>query len=237
MSILNLNGPTGRPARSKRAVKVWMGIGMVIAVLGVGSTLASTITINGGTNTEFGQGVQRTVYCGGEQRISVKPISSYLNSIETATPVSEGDSEHADSMSTAVPGTFYLSGIKVSEIPEECSGVNFVLTIYAANGSAPETISSQDGVSLINPTVLWKRTANIEDKGFLSRDKFGWIDPAPLASLQVGSKTLGKGSFTVTFNPVEVNADINLVGRILIETQDDVFDNNGTPISGARVRA
>ena len=239
MSILNLNGPTGRTARSKRAVKVWMGIGMVIAVLGVGSTLASTITINGGNNTEFGQGVQRTVYCGGEQRISVKPISSYLNTVETSTPISEGDSEHQDSVSNSAPGTFYLSGIKVSEIPEECSGVNFVLTIYSANGSAPEIIASQDGASLINPTVLWKRASNTEDKGVLSRDKFRWVDPTPLASLQVGSKTLGKGSFTVTFNPVAVNADINLVGRILIETQDDVFDGYGDAylVSGSRVRS
>jgi hypothetical protein len=56
-----------------------MGIGLVIAVLGVGSTLASTITINSGQNTEFGQGVERTVYCGGNKQISVTPISGYIN--------------------------------------------------------------------------------------------------------------------------------------------------------------
>jgi len=237
MSILNLNGPTGRPARSKRAVKVWMGIGMVIAVLGVGSTLASTITINGGTNTEFGQGVQRTVYCGGNQEITVKPISSYLNTVETSTPISDSGSEREDSVASTAPGTFYLSGIRVSDIPEECSGVDFVLTVYAADGIAPVAIVSQDGSSIVSPTVYWKRTSNSEDRGVLSADKTRWVDPAPLAYLQVGSKMLGKGSFTVNFNPVAINADINSVGRILIETQDDVFDGDGVVVNGSRVRS
>ena len=240
MSILNLNGPTGRPARSKRAVKVWMGIGMVIAVLGVGSTLASTITINGGTNTEFGQGVQRTVYCGGNKEISVKPISSYLNNVETSTPISDGGSEHEDSVSTAAPGSFYLSGIKVSEIPEECSGVNFVITVYAADGTQPIVISNLDNNPVVTPTVLWIRSESsiIEDKGYLSLNRNVFQSPeASGATLAVGSKRLGNGSFTVNFSPFATNTDINNVGRILIETQDDIFDGNGAPISGARVRS
>ena len=107
MSILNLNGPAGRSPRGKRAVKVWMGIGLVIAVLGVGSTLASTITINGGTNQEFGQGVQRTVYCGGNQEITVTPVSSYLNVAEPMP--SESESPEVSSAS-ASPSASNLAG-------------------------------------------------------------------------------------------------------------------------------
>jgi len=229
MSILNLNGPTGRPARSNRAVKVWMGIGMVIAVLGVGSTLASTITINGGTNTEFGQGVQRTVYCGGDKEITVKPISSYLNTVETSTPISDGGSEHEDSVATTAPGTFYLSGIRVSDIPDECTGVNFVLSVYAADGTTPIVISSMEQ-SVITPTVLWIRSesSTVEDKGVLSlnRNMFTRANSSG-ATLSVASKRLGNGSFTVNFSPFATNTDINDVGRILIETQDDVFDGDG----------
>jgi len=238
MSILNLNGPTGRPARSKRAVKVWMGIGMVIAVLGVGSTLASTITINGGSNTEFGQGVQRTVYCGGNQEITVKPISSYLNNVETVTPISEGDSEHDNAVATTAPGTFYLSGIKVSEIPEECSGVDFVLSVYAADGSAPITISSQGGDTVVTPTVLWNK--GTPDSGVLSLNRNRWVDPGYLASLQVTTNEETGGSFTITFNPIEVNANINLVGRILIESQDDTLADtypSAALVRGTRVRS
>ena len=220
MSILNLNGPTGRPARSKRAVKVWMGIGMVIAVLGVGSTLASTITINSGNNTEFGQGVQRTVYCGGDKEITVKPISSYIDSETVGSNGDESDHRDANAeptpVPTSAPGYFYLSGIAVSDIPEQCSGVNFVISVYAVGGSAPITISSYDNpvVRVITPTVLWKRY------------------------LTVGTHSAAKGSFVIHFNsnPNVSNTDINNVGRILIETQDNAFEDGGTPVVGARVR-
>ena len=53
MSILNLNGPAGRAPRSKKATKVWLGVGLLVAVLGIGSTFAANISINSGTNTEF----------------------------------------------------------------------------------------------------------------------------------------------------------------------------------------
>jgi len=239
MSILNLNGPTGRPARSKRAVKVWMGIGMVIAVLGVGSTLASTISINGGTNSEFGQGVQRTVYCGGNKEISVSPISTFKNNEETSTPISEGDSEHDDSVATTSPGSFYLSGIKVSDIPEECSGVNFVISVYASDGSAPITISGLEQ-GIVTPTVLWQRSesSDVEDTAILSLVRDSYVDPRPsLATVTPGSKRSGNGSFTINFSPLANNTNINDVGRILIETQNDTFDGEGTPVSAARIRS
>jgi len=237
MSILNLNGPAGRPARSKRAVKVWMGIGLVIAVLGVGSTLASTITINGGTNTEFGQGAQRTVYCGGNKQISVTPISSYLNRIETRTPVSEDSESHNSIVDTSTPGTFYLSGIKVSDIPEECSGVDFVLSVYPADGSSPVNIASIEGRNLVNPTVYWQRT-NSGDIGELSSRRDQYEDPSPMATFSVGID----GNFTVTFAAQYANMNINDVGRILIETQNDAINDDYrslglTPIRGSRPHA
>jgi len=235
MSILNLNGPAGRPARSKRAVKVWMGIGLVIAVLGVGSTLASTITINGGTNTEFGQGVQRTVYCGGNKEISVTPISSYLNKVETHTPVMEDSQSHNDVVDTSTPGTFYLSGIKVSDIPEECSGVDFVLSVYPADGTSVVNISTFESRNLTTPTVFWKRASG-SDSGELSARRDQYEDASPMATLNVGVD----GSFIVTFAARYANMNINDVGRILIETQNDAIDEgfqflNLTPVHGTRI--
>lgn len=83
MSILNLNTPQGRGPAGKKSVKLWMGVGLLAAVLGFGSTFAANITLNspGGT-TEFGQGVSQTVYCGGNQSVTVTPISSYQNTIQ-----------------------------------------------------------------------------------------------------------------------------------------------------------
>jgi hypothetical protein len=84
MSLLNLNSPEGRSPRGKQSSRVWMGFGLIIAVLGLGSTFAANININGGEpNIEFGQGLTQTVYCGEEEEsITVTPISAFVNSVE-----------------------------------------------------------------------------------------------------------------------------------------------------------
>ena len=223
MSILNLNGPSGRAPRSKSAVKVWMGIGLVIAVLGVGSTLASTITINGGTKTEFGQGVQRTVYCGGNKEITVTPVSKYLNIAEpTATPSAEPSEDPTPAENPA--GSFYLSAIKVSDIPTECSGVDFVLTVYDQLGGAePIAIATYREDPIKTPTVYWVDATNPMVYGGLlskSRDSYS---PTDGATLKVNDKNAGLGSFEILFKAEADHALINDVGRIVIETQTDTF--------------
>ena len=82
MSILNLNTPQGGNSGGKKKAKMWMGAGLLAAVLGVGSTLAANITLNSPEgNTEFGQGVTQTVYCGGDQSVTIAPISAYVNTV------------------------------------------------------------------------------------------------------------------------------------------------------------
>lgn len=85
MSILNLNVPQGRGPIGKKKTKIWMGVGLLAAVLGFGSTFAANITLNspGGT-TEFGQGVTQSVYCGGTKSVTVTPFSTYQNTIKNA---------------------------------------------------------------------------------------------------------------------------------------------------------
>jgi len=85
MSLLNLNTPAGRGPRSKKSLKMFMGAGLLVAVLGIGSTLAANITLNtpAGT-TEFGQGVTQTVYCGGNKSVTITPISAYQNTVKSA---------------------------------------------------------------------------------------------------------------------------------------------------------
>ena len=82
MSLLNLNTPAGQSPRGKGSSRAWMGIGLIVAVLGVGSTFASNITLNSPEgNTEFGQGVTQTVYCGGDKSVTITPLSSYQNTV------------------------------------------------------------------------------------------------------------------------------------------------------------
>ena len=139
MSILNLEyngGSGGRAPRNKRNVKVWIGIGLVGAVIGIGSTLASTITINNGNTTEFGQGVSSTIYCGGaKQTVQVTPISSFDNKVTNTT------------------NTFYVSQVKVTGIPSACAGVDFAVSIFD-NGVTPNPLPmTADMAVALDPTM------------------------------------------------------------------------------------
>ena len=167
MSLLNLNSPAGQSPRSKGSSRAWMGIGLVVAVLGIGSTFASSITLNspGGT-TEFGQGVTQTVYCGGDQSVTVTPTSTYTNAsnsvkIKVITPKSSNSgitpssgSKHTINAkdgssfpkwltrSSNISGWWLTSptGSIVSSYP---SSISSALTL--ANGSSSYYFAPEDG--------------------------------------------------------------------------------------------
>ena len=136
MSILNLNSAQGRSPRLKNT-KIWMGVGLLVAVLGFGTTLAANISINGSNTTEFGQGYQSTVYCGAGLS------NSYLLNISPTSSFSYSDNR------------FNLTGVKVSGIPRACSGANFVLRFYSSSGSAMSIANSN--VDLLN--IYWSDSA------------------------------------------------------------------------------
>lgn len=83
MEILNLGGaaeeniPPRLKSRKKTRVKVAVGIGSLAAITGLGSTLAASISLNGGDPVEFGQGVAITAACNGEEDITFTPNSEY----------------------------------------------------------------------------------------------------------------------------------------------------------------
>jgi len=82
MEILNLGGGSeNSPARAPRKkLRVILGIGALAAVTGLGSTLAANISLNGGGNVEFGQGVATTAAC--DDSITLTPISTFSNTEE-----------------------------------------------------------------------------------------------------------------------------------------------------------
>jgi hypothetical protein len=61
-----------------------VGFGLVIAVLGIGSTFAANIQINNNADIEFGRGFTQTVFCGGEQEVTIAPISTYVDPVLAA---------------------------------------------------------------------------------------------------------------------------------------------------------
>ena len=86
MEILNLGGAAEENSaapKSRKKLRVILGIGALAAVTGIGSTLAANISLNGGGNVEFGQGVATTAAC--DNDITLTPVSEFSNTEEDAT--------------------------------------------------------------------------------------------------------------------------------------------------------
>lgn len=137
MSILNLNAPQGRAPRSGKTTKIWLGVGLLVAVLGIGSTLAANISLNGNQPTEFGQGVESTAYCGGNSvTLTATPYATYNNS----------------------GSSFSTTSFKISGIPVACSGTDFNISFYDTSTASPRTMASGYN-SLTTATVAWFDTS------------------------------------------------------------------------------
>ena len=246
MSILNLNTPQGRGPVGKKSAKIWMGVGLLAAVLGFGSTFAANITLNSNTSpTEFGQGVQRTVYCGGiSTTLTVKPTSAFKTSANT----------------------FTVGGISITGIPAVCKSLNFVISVYNDSSDSPQTIASvtSPSASLITPTVYWTDTttayvvnlSSADDRknssaacqnkkstgtasaggALLSLNSTGYVDPCRLAYLSSVTPSTGSGSngaFTITLKQTATIMSLSDFDKITIETQADTFGLASTSGSGA----
>lgn len=59
--------------------KAALGVGSVVSLFGIGSTLAANITLNDGGNVEFGQGVATTAACDSDGQMSIIPVTRYDN--------------------------------------------------------------------------------------------------------------------------------------------------------------
>ncbi|CAN2212622.1 hypothetical protein MCEGKSE7_01039 [Candidatus Nanopelagicaceae bacterium] len=133
MEILNLGGlnePSERP--SKKKLKVVIGIGVLAGVMGLGSTLAASITLNGGTSVEFGQGVQLVAAC--DSAITVTPTSTFVN-----------DPLSAES-------NFRLSTIVLSGISTGCLGKKLRITGYTSTETG--TVYTVAGNSIASPLAF-----------------------------------------------------------------------------------
>jgi len=124
MDILNLGGinePSERP--SKKKLKVIIGIGLLAGVMGMGSTLAASITLNGGTNVEFGQGVQLVTAC--DSAITVTPRSTFVNA------------------STGSGGAnFALTSVELTLISDNCAGKSLRLNAYTDSATVGQKYTS-----------------------------------------------------------------------------------------------
>ena len=329
MSLLNLNSPAGQTPRGKKGLKMWMGAGLVVAVLGIGSTFAAQININGNQDSEFGQGVTKTVYCGAdndeEESITVSPLSKFVNgtygnritrAAVQAVPENSFTANFATSVYTSntsdfivsavptkvvnnrtgvwltkkgtdsnitvasnqdqttfstqqrndyvfsqnfatkrinnvdtrgfykvngtvaekivisaaiaavaqateryeIPGDFYFKGVVISDIPDNCSGKNFIISGYnEEDPDAQKLIDLSSGTDITEVTALWTRTPSVVPK--VSRDRTSYIDISSnvTASQTAASLSLIFGNQTTQYLKTD---DLY---RVVIETQENTL--------------
>ena len=164
MTILNLDSSRG--PRSGKSLKLVFGIGGLIAAIAIGSTLAANININSGP-VEFGQGVAQTAACDGS--ITVSPMSSFVNSVDTSTL-----------------GSFLFTGIQVSDVDSsvgKCQGKTLTFKAYGDT----ETAALATYVVYVGEDAFSSGNGTITDSGIgTSSSSFTLtFDPATISASDV----------------------------------------------------
>jgi len=121
MPKLHLEDET--PAKKKsdnKYLRILLGIGVLVAVPTIGSTLAASISLNSGNAVQFGQGVVQATAC--DSGVTVTPSSAFTNE--------------------AGAGNFKLSSISISDIDAACDGKVFTIKVYDNSNSTALTVAS-----------------------------------------------------------------------------------------------
>ena len=155
MSVLNFD-QDGK-SKSRKPLKVLLGIGGLSAVVALASTLAANININSGP-VEFGQGVASTTAC--DDSITVTPYSTFVNA--------------ADS------GTHMLTSLTIGGIdssPDKCAGKIFVIKAYGDSGQLDLFKWESNAYdSETNPDREWRETARYNAiEIWKDTNEFVWI--------------------------------------------------------------
>jgi len=138
MSFLDFSDQSPNKAPSKKPLKFLLGVGVLVGIIALGSTLAASINLNDSKPVEFGQGVAQTTAC--DDQIEMTPISTFVN---------------------GNPGEFRFSGIIFSGVDgtdqsnssQGCAGKSFKIKSFDSNGfqlSATYVLSLDSNGSFIS---------------------------------------------------------------------------------------
>ena len=162
MSSLNLEQHEPAPAKKKnnRNLKIFLGIGALIAVPAIGTTLAASITINtAGTPVQFGQGITMTAACQ-STGITLIPSAAYVNAVNNAT----------DTVSTLAT-SFKLSTVAIAGLTSACEGKYFTIKVYDnQSSSSPLTVSAGSSPVSTRLKVLFNAAGSTIPAGETGKD-------------------------------------------------------------------
>ena len=306
MSILNLNTPQGRGPVGKKSVKLWMGVGLLAAVLGFGSTFAANITLNSPEgSTEFGQGVTQTVYCGeGESSsVNVSPASVYVNPTfkvkfytnTTGPDVTPGTTKQTinEKSSSSFPrfntrtssssgwlvsnnggtlssqptiatvlanpsayifatssdsskyrigtstedrtidavdnsSSFRLNSVTISNIPESCKNVNFILSAYSDSSTALTLVTNSSRNPLI--TEVAAKWTDSENSVNASRSRISFQSTSGLVTASQDDGSGSDSRLTFTFVPGVGGSALSAkdLVKLIVETQEDTLGSSSS---------
>ena len=136
----------------------------------VQTTLAANISLNTGSPIEFGQGVTATAACSGATNLTITPNSTFTN--------------------VSGAGAHYFSSVKVSNIPADCEGKDFIINTYGNSDSTALAVFN----SASKNVVIYNNAGTFE---------------LGAGTISGASITSGSGTFTVTFaNPVATSGSV-----------------------------
>jgi hypothetical protein len=72
------SGASSEKKKWNKSPKLILGLAVLIAIPIIGTTFAGTITVNGGTTIDFGQGVQAAAAC--DSTLTITPYASFRSS-------------------------------------------------------------------------------------------------------------------------------------------------------------
>lgn len=113
-TIVHSTGSEGHPSRRRR--RILAGLVVLAAIPAIGYTLAASITINGGSGIEFGQGAVAASAC--DTTITVTPGTTWSNggSVFEVTSIT-------------------LSDVDLDAGGDDCRGKTFVVTMLDSSGT------------------------------------------------------------------------------------------------------
>jgi hypothetical protein len=159
--------PSRGKATSRKSLKMVLGIGVISGAFALSSTLAANIALNDSGNVEFGQGIAQTTACSNGDSLIVTPLSSFTNA--------------------AGEGSFDFTGVTVSEIPDSCNGVDFVISAYNTSGDALPIFNTDSTVATIwNDAGIFKLGSGSVNGASITSDTgaftFSFTEPVALAT-------------------------------------------------------
>jgi hypothetical protein len=218
--MLELSPKERRQSSAGKQVKIAIGIFAMVGSITLGTTLAANISLNGGGNVEFGQGVAATTACD-EDGITVTPFSTFINE--------------------AGAGSHKLTSIRISGIdsrPEQCSAKTFRIKAYG-DGDEPLNLFNWTEIEEITENVISNENWNfieVTDNGGDFVWTSGGTDDDDVIDvvnddLQQTAFTLNLVSLntTITRTPLAPAIDVE---KITIESFDAVYEAGDTGPSG-----